>query len=75
MWDTENYNKRSILSQSCPAVLFTQSHFHQAFSFSPFRNFPFVYMHQLGRVHIIMSVFSLFADSMFVNWLTPKMYL
>ena len=75
MRDRESYNKRCILSQSCPEVLFSPNHFHQAVSFSPFRNFLFVYMHQLRGVRIIILVSSLFADFMFVNLLTPKMYL
>lgn len=48
MWNRENYNKRRILSHSCPTVLVSKDHFHQAVSFSPCRNFSFVYMHKWG---------------------------
>lgn len=43
MWVRESYNKRCILSHFCPLVLFSKDYFHQA---SPFRKFPFVYMHK-----------------------------
>lgn len=43
MWHRESYNKRCILSHFCPLVLFSKDGFHQA---SPFRKFPFVYMHK-----------------------------
>lgn len=40
----QSYNKMCTLSHSCPTVLLSKGHFHQAVSFSFFRNFTFAYM-------------------------------